>query len=147
SNGGFESGTAPWAFTGYGSRVTTGLLHGGVAAAKLGGTNNGSGTSTHDFTTPTTGNNLRFWLNVSSQETTTTTKYDFLYVEVRNTSGTLLATLATYSNLDKGTAGVYSQKVGLSLAAYAGQTVRIQFRGTTDSSLITSFRIDDVSAK
>jgi len=65
---------------------------------------------------------------------------------VRNTSGTLLATLATYSNLKKGTAGVYSQK-SLSMAAYKGQTVRVQFRGTTDSSLTTTFRVDDVSLK
>ena len=61
-------------------------------------------------------------------------------------SGTLLATLATYSNLNKGTAGVYSQK-SLSVAAYKGQTVRIQFRNTTDSSLSTTFRVDTVSVK
>ena len=67
-------------------------------------------------------------------------------MEVRNTSGTLLATLATYSNLNKGTAGVYSQK-SLSLAAYKGQTIRLQFRNTTDSSLSTTFRVDTVSVQ
>ena len=122
--------------------------HGGTGYLIDGGANNAAHTGYQTITIPSgTTPSLSFWLNVTSEETTTTIKYDFLYVEVRNTSGTLLATLATYSNLDKGTAGVYSQKVGLSLAAYAGQTVRIQFRGTTDTSLITSFRIDDVSAK
>ena len=87
---------------------------------------------------------LNFWLNVTSSETTTSTQYDKLFVEVRNTSGTLLTTLATYSNLNKGTAGAYSQK-SFSLAAYKGQTVRVQFRETTDVSLTTSFRVDDVS--
>ena len=67
-------------------------------------------------------------------------------MEVRNTSGALLATLATYSHLNKGTAGVYSQK-SLSLAAYKGQTIRLQFRNTTDSSLSTTFRVDTVSVQ
>ena len=85
-----------------------------------------------------------FWLNVTSSETTTTIQYDKLFVEVRNTSGTLLATVATYSNLNKTTAGNYSLK-SFNLAAYRGQTVRIQFRSTMDSSITTTFRLDDVS--
>jgi hypothetical protein len=86
-----------------------------------------------------------FWLNITSSETGTTA-YDKLFIEVRNTSGTLLATLATYSNVNKGTAGVYSQK-SFNLAAYKGQTVRVQFRATTDSSVTSTFRVDDVSLK
>jgi hypothetical protein len=35
----------------------------------------------------------------------------------------------------------------VSLAAWRGQTVRVQFRATTDVSLPTSFRIDDVSLR
>ena len=89
--------------------------------------------------------NLTFWLNVTSSETGTTA-YDKLFVEVRNTAGTLLSTLATYSNVNKGTAGVYSQK-SFSLAAYKGQTVRIQFRSTTDASVTSTFRVEDVSLK
>ena len=67
-------------------------------------------------------------------------------VEVRNTAGAVLATLATYSNLNRGTAGVYSQKT-LDLSAFKGQTVRVTFHATTDVSLTTSFRVDDVSLK
>jgi hypothetical protein len=33
------------------------------------------------------------------------------------------------------------------VAAYKGQTVRIQFRATTDVSLISTFRVDDVSLR
>jgi hypothetical protein len=65
---------------------------------------------------------------------------------VRSTTGTLLGTLATYSNADETTPGNYSQK-SFSLASWSGQTVRLQFRATTDFSLPTSFRIDDVSLK
>ena len=45
-----------------------------------------------------------------------------------------------------GSRGSYSQK-SFSLAAWRGQTVRVQFRATTDISLPTSFRIDDVSLR
>jgi hypothetical protein len=35
----------------------------------------------------------------------------------------------------------------VSLAAWKGQTVRVQLRVTTDASLSTSFRVDDVSLR
>ncbi|HEY8209632.1 MAG TPA: M4 family metallopeptidase, partial [Myxococcaceae bacterium] len=141
-NGSFESGSTPWAFTGYGTYQNTGSAHGGIAYAKLGGTNNGSGTVSQDFQVPASGNNLRLWLNVTSSETGNK-KRDYLYVEVRNTSGALLGTLATYSNLDKNAS--YAQKGAFSLAAYAGQTIRLQFRSTSNGSAPTDFRIDDVT--
>ena len=87
---------------------------------------------------------LTFWLNVTSSETTTSTVYDRLYVEVRSTSGALLGTLGTFSNLNKGSLGAYTQR-SFSLASWRGQTVRVQFRATTDVTLPTSFRIDDVA--
>jgi hypothetical protein len=89
--------------------------------------------------------NYTFWLNITSSESGLTI-YDRLFVEVRNTAGTLLGTLATYSNANETTAGNYSQK-SFSLASWRGQTVRLQFRATTDFSLPTSFRIDDVSLR
>ena len=63
-------------------------------------------------------------------------------MQVLNSSGTVLATLATYSNLNKATG--YSQK-SFSLAAYAGQTVTLKFTGTEDFSLQTSFVVDDTA--
>ncbi|SCG66061.1 Zn-dependent metalloprotease [Micromonospora zamorensis] len=85
---------------------------------------------------------LSFWLHIDSAETTTSVAYDKLNVQVLNSSGTVLATLATYSNLNKATG--YSQK-SFSLAAYAGQTVNLKFTGTEDSSLQTSFVVDDTA--
>ena len=85
---------------------------------------------------------LSFWLKITTAETTTTTAFDQLTVTVRNTAGTVLSTLATYSNLNKGTA--YVQKT-FDLSAFKGQTVRIQFHGTEDASLQTSFFIDDTA--
>jgi Zn-dependent metalloprotease len=148
-NGGFEGSASPWTGSGTGYfYVNPGNYpHGGTGYIYFGVNNSVSGQSYQTVTIPSTATgNLTFWLNVTSSETTTTTQYDRLFVEVRNTAGTLLATLATYSNLNKGTAGVYSQK-SASLAAYRGQTIRLQFRATTDVTLPSTFRVDDVSLK
>ncbi len=147
-NGGFESSASPWvgSGTGYFYTANGNYPHGGTGYIYFGVNNSVSGQSYQTVSIPTTATGtLSFWLNVTSSETGTTA-YDNLYVEVRNTSGTLLSTLATYSNANKTTAGVYSQK-SFNLAAYKGQTVRIQFRSTTDSSVTTTFRVDDASLK
>ena len=79
---------------------------------------------------------LTFWLHIDSAETTTSTAYDKLTVKAGST------TLATYSNLNK--ASGYSQK-SFNVSSLAGQTVTISFTGTEDSSLQTSFVIDDTA--
>ena len=52
----------------------------------------------------------------------------------------MLTTLATYSNLNA--ASGYVQK-SFSVSAYKGQTVQIYLVGSEDSSLQTSFVLDD----
>ncbi len=149
ANGGFEGSASPWVASGTGVfYVNPGSYpHGGTGYEYFGVDDNTAGQAYQSVTIPSNATGtLSFWLNTTSSETTTTTQYDKLFVEVRNTSGTLLTTLATYSNLNKTTAGAYSQK-SFSVAAYKGQTVRIQFRTTTDSSVTTTFRVDDVSLK
>jgi hypothetical protein len=83
-----------------------------------------------------------FWLHIDTAETTTSTAYDTLRVQVLNSSGTVLSTLGTYSNLNH--ASGYAQHT-FNLAAYAGQTVTLRFTGSEDSSLQTSFVIDDTA--
>ena len=85
---------------------------------------------------------LTFWLHIDTAETTTTTAFDTLKVQVRNTANTVLATLATYSNLNKATG--YSQK-SFDVSSFRGQTIRVYFLGTEDSSLQTSFVVDDTA--
>ena len=149
-NGGFEGSGSPWFATGSGvSRGTDGNARSGTGYLRLGGLNSASGAAYQQITIPSgTSPSLNFWLNVTSAETTTTTQFDRLFIEVRSTSGALLATLATFSNLNKVAAtNAYTLRGAYSLASFAGQTVRIQFRYTNDVSLITTFRIDDVSVK
>ena len=148
-NGGFEGSVSPWISSGSGAfYISNGNYpQAGTGYVYYGVNNSTSGQSYQTVSIPSSAaGTFTFWLNVSSSETTTTTQYDKLFVELRNSSGTLLTTLATYSNLNKGTAGVYSQK-SFNLAAYKGQTVRVQFRSTTDSSVSTTFRVDSASLK
>ncbi len=146
-NPGFETGTTPWVISGQVTRSTGSFPHGGVAYMILGGVNSTTGTLYQQVAVPAGGGNLNFWLNITTSEAAGAAVFDRLFIEVRSTSGTLLATLATFSNQNSGTAGVYVLRGPYNLAAFAGQTVRIQFRGTNDVTLPTSFRVDDVSVQ
>jgi subtilisin family serine protease len=144
-NGGFEGSASPWTLSGSAFWSTGGNDHSGTGYSILGAGNNASGAEYQTVTIPS-GHpaNLTFWLNITTSESLTTA-YDFVYVEVRSTSGALLATLGSFSNRNAtSSATAYTQR-SFSLASWGGQTVRVQFRGTTDVTLPTSFRIDDVS--
>lgn len=147
-NGGFETNSTPWVLSGA-TRQTDGNARTGTGYLREGNSNNASHTAYQTITIPSgTTPGLSFYLNVTSSETTTTTQYDRLFVEVRSSTGALLTTLATFSNLNKVAAtNAYTLRGTYNLSAYAGQTVRIQFRATTDFSLPTAFRIDDVSVQ
>jgi len=145
-NPGFETGSAaPWTTTAgvinaNGSGQTS---HGGSWYAWL----DGYGTTHTDTVSqpvsiPSTCKTatFSFWLHIDTSETTTTTAFDTLKVQVLNSSGTVLSTLATYSNLNHITG--YAQH-SFSLASYIGQTVTLKFTGSEDSSLQTSFVLDD----
>ena len=109
----------------------------------------GYGTTHTDFayqqvTIPSTATSatLSFYIRITSSETTTVTAFDTARVQVLNSAGTVLATLATYSNLNENTS--YLLKT-FDLTAYRGQTIRIRFHATEDSSLQTSFVVDDTA--
>ncbi len=147
-NGNFESVITPWVMSGTGAYYTNNGAspYNGTGYIYFGNANSRTGQTYQTVSIPSSATGtLSFQLNVTSAETTTTTQYDRLFVEVRNTSGTLLTTLATYSNLNKVSSSTSYTLRTLNVAAYKGQTVRIQFRTTTDSSLITTFRVDAAS--
>jgi hypothetical protein len=84
---------------------------------------------------------LKFWLFAYTDEAGPATP-DTLKVQVRNTSGTVLATLATYTNVDAAAMADYEEKT-FNLTAYAGQTIRIFLEGVENSSVTTGFLVDD----
>ena len=139
-NPGFESGTTPWtastgviaANTGEGSPRT------GTRDAWLGGNGRTSTETLSQSVTLPAGcgsYSLSFYLKISTAETTGTTQYDKLTVQAGST------TLQVFSNLN---ASGYTLR-SYDLAAFAGQTVTLKFTGTEDSSLKTSFVIDDTA--
>jgi hypothetical protein len=146
-NPGFETGTSPWVISGSTTRSTGSFPHSGVAYMILGINNSSTSTLYQTVTIPSGGANLNFWLNITTSEAAGAAIFDRCFIEVRSTTGTLLATLATFSNQNSGTAGVYVLRGPYTLGGFAGQTVRIQFRATNDITLPTSFRVDDVTVQ
>ncbi|MEV7774797.1 protease pro-enzyme activation domain-containing protein [Kitasatospora sp. NPDC086791] len=139
-NGGFETGAAaPWTTSsGVVDNSSSQAAHSGSWKAWL----NGYGSAHTDTMSQTVSipagcasAKLTFWLHIDTAETGSTA-YDKLTVQANST------TLATYSNVDA--AAGYVQRT-LDLTSFAGQTVTIKFTGTEDSSLQTSFVIDDVA--
>ena len=146
-NGGFETGSAsPWSLTaGVLNNSTAEPAHTGSWDAWLDGygtTHTDTASQTVAITAGKTSATLVFWLHIDTAETTTTTAFDTLKVQVLNTSGTVLATLGTFSNLNHATG---YQQHSFSLNSFIGQTVVIKFTGTEDVSLQTSFVLDDIA--
>ncbi|MEU9475887.1 M1 family aminopeptidase [Streptomyces sp. NPDC048191] len=140
-NGGFESGTSPWSASS--STVITSragqTAHGGSSYAWLDGVGSSHTDTLGQSVTIPAGCDaatLTFWLHIDTDETTSSVAYDKLRAKIGST------TLATYSNLDKNTGYV---KKSIDVSAYAGQTVALSFTGTEDSSLRTSFVLDDIA--
>ncbi|MCB0897010.1 MAG: putative Ig domain-containing protein, partial [Nocardioidaceae bacterium] len=138
-NPGFESGATSWSASSGVITTDTGQpAHAGSYKAWL----DGYGTTHTDtlsqsVTIPAGCTaTLSFYLHIDSAETTTSTAYDKLTVKAGST------TLATYSNLNK--ASGYTLR-SFNVSSLAGQTVSISFSGTEDSSLQTSFVVDDTA--
>ena len=143
ANPGFESGAVSWSAS---SGVITDDAGAPAASGSWKAWLNGYGTTRTDtvsqqVTIPAaSGATLSMKLYISSAETTTTTAYDTLRVQV--VSGGSTTTLATYSNLDEGTGFVTRS---FDLGAFTGRTVTVKLLGTEDSALGTSFVVDDTS--
>jgi serine protease len=140
-NPGFESGNTVWSSTPavIGQNGPFEPAHTGTWDAWL----DGYGTTHTDtisqsVTIPAacTGTKFSFWLHIDTAETTTTTAFDKLTITANGT------TIATFSNLNH--ASGYQQH-SYSLGSLAGQTVTLKFTGTEDSSLQTSFVVDDTA--
>jgi subtilisin family serine protease len=142
ANPGFESGRTGWTESSSGgyALIGTDRPRTGSYGAWLGGYNGATESITQTVTVPSSGT-LTYWWRMETAESGSTV-YDRLRVQVLSSSGSVLATLRTWSNAS--TANTWSQDT-LSLSAYAGQSVGLRFLVTTDSSLATSFFLDDTS--
>ncbi|MET7605569.1 hydrolase [Streptomyces avermitilis] len=145
-NNGFESGATTWtASSGVITNSSGEVARTGSYYAWLDGYGSArTDTLSQSVTIPSgcTTATLGFYLHVDTAETTTSTAYDTLKAQVLNSSGTVLSTLATFSNLNA--ASGFTQR-SFSLASYAGQSVTIKFTGTEGATLQTSFVLDDTA--
>ncbi|MGY4980816.1 M4 family metallopeptidase [Streptomyces sp. 900105755] len=139
-NPGFESGNTTWTATSGVITTDSGeaARTGSYKAWLDGYGSTHTDTLSQSVTIPSgcTATTFTFYLHIDTAETTTSTQYDKLTVTAGST------TLATYSNLNK--ASGYVQK-SFSLGSYAGSTVTLKFSGVEDSSLQTSFVVDDTA--
>ena len=142
ANPGFESGAVSWTGTSGPITADTGRpAHSGSWKLWLGG-NGSTATETEAQTVavPTTGTpKLSLWIRTDTAETGGTA-YDTMKVQV--VSGSATTTLATFSNV--GASTTYAQKV-YDLSAFKGKSISVKFVMTEDSSLQTSFVVDDTS--
>ena len=145
SNPGFEGGTAPWVLSGQAAWSTGQFPHSGTGYVSLGQLDNTTSTVFQTIVVPAGGAKLSFALNTTTTEPITSGN-DQLFIEVRSTSAQLLQRLFLFTTLNQhnNAPGNYTIMGQFSLNAFAGQTVRIQFRAINDSSLPTTFRLDDV---
>jgi putative Ig domain-containing protein len=136
TNPGFESGSTGWSASSGVINTDGAHSHAGTGYAWLNGYGSThTDTLSHSVTIPAgCSASLSYYLWINSAETTTSTAYDKLVLSVNG------ATVQSFSNVNKGTG--YVQR-SVSLSAYAGQTVTIKWTGTEDSSLQTSFFVDD----
>ena len=86
--------------------------------------------------------NFSFWLHINTAETTTTTAYDTLKVQVLNSSGTVLG---DPGHLLQPQPQHRLRPAHLQPGAYAGQTVTLKFTGAEDFEYQTSFVLDDTA--
>ncbi len=143
-NPGFESGAVNWTGT---SGVITNSTSKPARTGSYKAWLQGNGRTTTEnigqsvaIPATATAASLSFWLRIDTTETTSSRVYDTLKVQI--VDGSTTTTLATYSNLNKNT--TYTQKT-FNVAAYKGKTVTVKFLGAEDSSLQTSFVVDDTS--
>lgn len=91
---------------------------------------------------------LSFYTSVVTSETSTTSAYDKLQVQLIDAStNAVITTLVTLSNVNKTTsASTYVQR-SYNVSAYKGRNVKVRLYATTDGSLATTFRVDTVSLR
>ncbi|WP_076260079.1 M4 family metallopeptidase [Intrasporangium flavum] len=141
TNGGFESGQTGWTGTAGPITNNTGRpARTGSWKMWLGGNGTaGSENESQTFAVPATATSptLTYYIRIDTSETTTTSAYDTATVQING------VTKQSYSNLSTPKASYVAKTIDLT--AYKGTNVTLKFADTEDSSLQTSFVIDDVS--
>jgi hypothetical protein len=139
-NPGFESGASNWTATGgVIDKANVEPANSGSWEAWLDGYGSKHSDTLYQVVTIPAGCHatLSYYLHIDTQERTTSVAYDQLMVSVGGSA------VASYSNLNK--AAGYTLRTFAFAPSTATRTVAVNFAGTEDSSLATSFVVDDTS--
>jgi hypothetical protein len=143
TNGGFESGLTGWTAGGAVAPVVVSGGHTGASSAQVGSPSPyaGESTLTQTISVPAGSPTLSYWYNPHCPDTIT---YDQQTVQIRSTSGAVLATVMNICS----NSGTWTQKT-FSLGAYAGTNVVLYFNVHDDNwpTDPTYMLVDDVSVK
>jgi aminopeptidase S len=150
TNSDFEAGSnGMWTeVSGGGFTIVTdeasGAAHSGAFVGWLGGYLSGVDELYQDIVIPADATDLA----ISGQSLVATEEtsgaWDIADMQIRNTSGSILETVTSWSNSDAdGTNDWHA--FSKNLADYSGQTVRVYMRSQTDGSLNTSFLVDTMA--
>jgi hypothetical protein len=144
-DGGFEDGYTYWSQCGSGASASeqTSVVHSGTHAAKMGGTTtvpDGDAALCQSFTIPTTNPTITFWIQESTNQTSTTN--DYQAGQLTAADGTVRKNLYKEANTTSG----WVQRT-YSLSTYAGQTVVLKFvvhgNGASGANMVQY--IDDIT--
>lgn len=145
-NGHFEFPSGGWSYSGApapAQRTCGCCPHSGSCYGILGNVDSNSDAMWQFIHIPSSATlvDMSYWWDVDTSESPGGPIYDWMTARLVDQSGGLWV-LGDFSNQDA--PGGYRQK-SWNLLAFAGQTVQLRFVSETDSSLPTTFRIDDVS--
>ena len=142
---GWEASNEGWSLTGTAARIAAPAGGHGSTSLRFGNANNTDGEATLDFAVPSDAveATLTYWWHMTTDEGASGHGWDNFIAELRNTSGTVLSVHDVRN--DGWAEGQWMQEQNVDLSGFAGQTVRLTFRGTNDVTLPTRFFIDDAA--
>lgn len=143
-NGGFESGATSWEVTTNGpyALVSAAFPHTGQSGAILGARDSAVDELGQAITVPAaTTATLRFWWYMLTEETDADV-WDRLDATIAAPASPSPVRLLRIT--DNSVPGSW-QQASIDISTYAGQSIRLAFRATTDSDRPTDFYLDDVS--
>jgi hypothetical protein len=152
-NGGFESQDTGWTMEGSPFPATSdnspGYARSGSWYLWLGGVT-GAPSAFDDcyqiVTIPplATSATLSFWYNIESADAGSVA-HDFFLCRIRDINDAVLATLLQKDNRNRDAAPSVYHNATFDLLPYRGQQIKIMFESSNNSSLVSSFDVDDVS--
>lgn len=150
-NGGFESGNMIWVqssgpYSIIGPTEQGYYPRSGLWSAWFGGYDDADDRLYQTINIPagTSSARLVFYLYIYTTDSTST-PYDYFHVELQNASGGTLESFLEADNTMSSSGWYKSTMEWSNFSSHAGQTRRLFFQGTTDSSYFTNFFVDDVT--